>query len=60
MDNQDTFDQTIGRLDHTLSKLILFAELPKDAIGTANIQTLKHHAEDMIGAGNKILELIGK
>lgn len=27
---------------------------------TPNQQTLKHHAEDMVAAGNKILELLGK
>jgi hypothetical protein len=54
--NQDDFDLTIGRLDHILSKLLLFI---KD-IDVSNRQTLKHHAEDMIAAGNKILKELSK
>ena len=61
---REDFDITIGRLDNVLSKLILYAErtnCQKGSLGfidTADRQTLKHHAEDMIGASNKILELI--
>ena len=58
--DQDQFNQTIGRLDECLSLMILWTEEFK-AEGfeeQANIQTLKHHAEDMIRAGNKILRLI--
>lgn len=47
------FDLAIGRLDHVLSQLIGFA---KDKTrDETDRQTLKHHAEDMIGAGQKIL-----
>jgi hypothetical protein len=47
------FDLAIGRLDHVLSQLIGFAK-DKNRID-ADKQTLKHHAEDMIMAGEKIL-----
>lgn len=47
------FDLAIGRLDHVMSQLIGWA---KDKTREdADKQTLKHHAEDMIAAGEKIL-----
>jgi hypothetical protein len=55
---QEEFDLTIGRLDHVLSKMVIWggdAELSRP-----NKQTLKHHAEDMIAAGEKILKDLGK
>jgi hypothetical protein len=60
--SQDEFDLTIGRLDHVLSKMIMWGEdtltcMPQ--VDHANQQTLKHHAEDMIGAGKKILKDLG-
>ncbi len=51
------FDNMIGRLDRLLSELIDFAK--NEVYDKPDEQTLKHHAEDMIGAGNKILELMG-
>ena len=54
---QDRFDRTIGRLDRVLSEMIYDSQL--DVIDEANRQTLKHHAEDMIGAGQKILKCLG-
>lgn len=55
---QDNFDQTIGRLDRVLSKLVLWGG---DAgLDLPNRQTLKHHAEDMIAAGEKIPKDLGK
>jgi len=47
------FDLAIGRLDHVMSQLIGFAKDKSRA--DADKQTLKHHAEDMIAAGEKIL-----
>lgn len=60
---QDEFDLTIGRLDHVLSKLVLWGKAARDYpreeyVGIANMQTLKHHAEDMVSAGQKILECL--
>lgn len=55
---QGTFDLTIGQLDRVLSKLVLWG---KDAtLDEADKQTLKHHAEDMIAAGQKILKDLGR
>jgi hypothetical protein len=53
---QAEFNATIGRLDHILSVLIRLSKDEDGDLGPDNQQTLKHHAEDMIGAGNKILE----
>lgn len=52
---QKTFNSMIGRLDRILSELIDTAQTNLDKYDK---QTLKHHAEDMIGAGEKILKLI--
>jgi hypothetical protein len=55
---QDNFDLTIGRLDRVLSLLVCWG---KDReLDLPNRQTLKHHAEDMIAAGEKILCDLGK
>lgn len=54
---QGDFDLAVGRLDWALSRLILFAK--EVMLDPSNRKTLEHHAEDMIGAGNRILELIG-
>ena len=56
---QSEFDLTIGTLDRVLSKLIISSEELGGNLKW-NVQTLKHHAEDMIGAGNKILENLKK
>jgi hypothetical protein len=64
---QADFDMTIGRLDRVLSKMVDWGRLVKSQSGVidpvidiANQQTLKHHAEDMIAAGNKILKDLGQ
>lgn len=56
--SQIEFDLTIGRLDRVLSKLVRWGG--DKALDDANKQTLKHHAEDMIAAGEKILKDLGK
>jgi hypothetical protein len=56
---QDDFDITIGRLDRILSKLVGWGRISK-GLDKPNQQTLKHHAEDMIAAGQKILSDLGK
>jgi hypothetical protein len=56
-DEQSDFDQLIGRLDRILSVMIQHATHLL-CLDEPNRQTLKHHAEDMIGAGQKILECI--
>lgn len=47
------FDGVIGRLDRILSEFLLLSEGPLD---DADWQTIKHHAGDLIGVGNKALE----
>jgi len=60
---QNEFDHTIGQLDHVLSKLVLWGKrVKKDGyryVTEPNAQTLKHHAEDMIAAGQKIISDLG-
>jgi hypothetical protein len=56
---QDDFDLTIGRLDNIMSVLVIWGRT-HDQLDPANVQTLKHHAEDMIAAGQKILKDLGK
>lgn len=51
------FNQAIGELDYILSQLIMFSMADLDTI---NRYTLKHHAEDMIGAAKKILSNMEK
>lgn len=58
-DQQDEFNAMIGELDHVLSRMMI-AKSRHDAIGEANRQTLKHHAEDMIGAGRSILAVLSE
>lgn len=61
------FNQSIGNLDRELSVLVELGRQKKDgtlcvfnpSIDSADIQTLKHHAEDMILAGRKILKDLG-
>jgi len=55
---QVDFDLTIGRLDNVLSKLVNWGR-GHEHLDVANKQTLKHHAEDMIAAGQKILKDLG-
>jgi len=56
--SQDEVDSTIGKLDYCLSVMVLMSREVKKVEFNPNAQTLKHHAEDMIAAGNKILENI--
>lgn len=55
---QDEFDLLIGRLDRTLSQMMLAAK-HHASMDEPNRQTLKHHAEDMILAGRSILKKMG-
>lgn len=49
------FDRTIGRLDRLLSEFLVAAGGELDE---ADRQTIKHHADDLIGVGKKALELV--
>lgn len=57
-DVQTDFDLTIGRLDNIMSKLVNWGRA-HEQLDTTNVQTLKHHAEDMVAAGQKILKDLG-
>ena len=46
---------TIGKLDRVLSEMIVLSETELDL---ADHQTMKHHAEDLIGVGTKILKTL--
>lgn len=69
MNHRDEFDQTIGQLDRVLSKLVNWGRgvqrvkansfSSEACIDEPDQQTLKHHAEDMIAAGQKILKDLG-
>lgn len=53
------FDLTIGKLDFVLSKLMMYAKQAElGNLSEANIQTLKHHAEDMELAAKSIFKKI--
>lgn len=46
---------TIGKLDRVLSEMIVLSETELDL---ADQQTMKHHAEDLMGVGTKILKTL--
>jgi hypothetical protein len=52
----DSFDLMIGRLDHILSRMLLISK--GGSYDPYQRQTLKQHAEDMIGAGHAVLNAI--
>lgn len=70
MDTQADFDLVVGQLDRVLSRLVLWGKewkhreqlggLTCTVMDQANAQTLKHHAEDMVAAGQKILRDLGE
>jgi hypothetical protein len=47
---------TIGSLDRDLSEFLYLCEDPE--IDEVTAQTLKHHADDMIGVGQKALSIL--
>ena len=53
--NLRPFDSMIGRLDRCLSEFLSAAATELDE---PDRQTIKHHADDLIGVGKKALELI--
>lgn len=52
MTHRENFDSVIGRLDRILSEFLLLSNL---ALDQADLQTIKHHAGDLIGVGKKAL-----
>jgi len=51
-----TEERTTGVLDRCISEMFWLADNPRDEI---TVQTVKHHAEDMVLAGNAILKKLG-
>ena len=55
---REVFDSMIGRLDRLLSEFLETAKLGK--FDEADRQTLKHHADDLIGVGNAALKAVAR
>jgi hypothetical protein len=51
------FDSMIGRLDRVLSEFLTAAK--DEEIDEADRQTIKHHADDLIGVGKAALLVLG-
>lgn len=49
-------NDVIGRLDRVLSEFLHLATEP--GLDVVDGQTLKHHADDLIGVGTKALEVL--
>lgn len=49
-------DYVIGRLDRLLSEFLCTCE--NNQLDIADAQTLKHHADDLIGVGQKAHEIL--
>jgi hypothetical protein len=56
--SRESFDGMIGRLDRLLSEFLSAAKSGK--LDEADRQTIKHHADDLIGVGNAALEAVKK
>lgn len=50
-------DIMIGRLDRLLSEFLIHAS--DETLDEADIQTIKHHADDLIGVGKAALRRLG-
>jgi hypothetical protein len=50
------FDNMIGRLDRLLSEFLSAAKDP--SLDMADKQTIKHHADDLIGVGKAALDAV--
>lgn len=56
---RESFDMMIGRLDRILSEFMRAADA-ENLIDDADHQTLKHHADDLIGVGNAVLKKLSE
>jgi hypothetical protein len=52
---RDDFDLAIGRLDRALSE---FLSLYRFDLDEPDRQTLKHHADDLVGVGEKMRDTL--
>ena len=58
---RDSFNTAIGQLDRSLSVMMEWGRAAeRGELDSADLQTLKHHAEDMIGAANAILGRVSR
>lgn len=57
MSTRTEFDARIGRLDRCLSE---FLDLFSTTIDEPDRQTLKHHADDLIGVGESMLKKLNR
>lgn len=57
VDNRIDVVNMIGRLDRVLSEMKIMA-INANLYDATDLQTLKHHAEDCVGLGNHVLELL--
>lgn len=48
-------NEAIGRLDRALSEVLYLAQ--EDGLDAVDAMTLRHHADDCIGVGNKLLDI---
>lgn len=55
---REAFDAMIGRLDRVLSEFLLTAREFETELDEADRQTIKHHADDLIGVGKAALAAI--
>lgn len=53
--HREEFDRIIGQTDRCLSEILLLAKRGFEN-DDADRQTLKHHAQDLIGVGTEILK----
>jgi hypothetical protein len=58
--SREHFDSVIGRLDRSLSEFLDLYNPEIDSLDNPDKQTLKHHADDLIGVGNAMLEKLQK
>lgn len=52
---EQALNETIGKLDRVLSEFLILTE---GFLDQADAQTLKHHADDLIGVGSKALKTL--
>ncbi len=57
MTQREYFDGVIGRLDRSLSEFLSLFTGDNDS---PDEQTLKHHADDLIGVGQKMLKNLAR
>lgn len=57
LESRKRFDLMIGQLDRLLSEFLVAAD--ERGMDEADRQTIKHHADDLIGVGSAALKRLG-